>query len=233
MQDPGSQRTNFPFGADIIDHLLIALTDSQTLGSFILSSKFVYHVFQTHRISVLRAVILNHLGPVMPQAMRLLKVMVDIKSYWDGCIAPLPLSKLPKESDFSLDDFSITLREAHMLLVNHNVVQELESLYSWRHKDLRSESSQFTRKESERFQKAMYRLWFVCTMYGRSAPANQVIKGKSRRNEKTLGELRRTHVQCLESFTESQQVRLVETWRFLDSLALWARNAEFPPHKCE
>ncbi|KAF9240238.1 hypothetical protein BU15DRAFT_74153 [Melanogaster broomeanus] len=232
MQDPGSQRTNFPFDADIIDYLLIALTDIHTLESFILSSKFVYHAFQTHRISVLRAVISNHLGPVMPQAMRLLKVMVDIKSYWDGYLAPLPLSMLPKEGgDFSLDDFNITLRETRLLVVNHGVVQELESLYSWRNKDLRSESSHLTQQESERFQKGMYRLWFLCAMYGRSAPANRVTKSKSRPSTTALEELERMQAECLNSFTGSQQGQLIETWWFLEALAVWAANAEFLPRK--
>ncbi|KAF9240240.1 hypothetical protein BU15DRAFT_74155 [Melanogaster broomeanus] len=231
MQEPGSQRTNFPFDADLTDYLLITLTDIQTLESFVLSSKFVYHVFQARRISVLRTVISNHLGPVLPQAVRLLKVMVDIESYWQGWLAPLPLSKLPKESDFSLNDISLTPREARMLVVNHDVVQELESLYSWRKKDLRSESSQLTQQESERFQQGMYRVWFLCAMYGQSAPANRVTKSRSRRSAKTLEKLGRMHAQCLQSFTRSQLEPVLETWRFLRTLANWVSNAEFLTHE--
>jgi hypothetical protein len=135
MQDLRSstgQLGSLPFDADLVDYILTTLSDIHSLENFVLSSKFIYDVFQTRRISVLRAVVSNHLGPVVPQAMRLLKVMVDAKFYWHGWLAPVPLSKLPKEDDFLPDNFTLTVREARILAANHDTVQELESLYSWR-----------------------------------------------------------------------------------------------------
>lgn len=125
---------SFCFDADLTDLILIALSDIHSLESFILSSKFVYNVFSIRRASVLRAVVSNHLGPATPPAMRLLKVMVDVESYWHGWLAPLAVNKLPREEDFLQNDLRIivTIRESHMLAANHDVVQELESLYSWR-----------------------------------------------------------------------------------------------------
>lgn len=127
-------RPNFPFDPDLMDLILTALPDVHSLESFILSSKFVYNVFITRRASVLRAVVSNHLGPATPPAMRLLKVMMDVESYWHGWLAPLAVNKLPREEDFQLNDFGImiTTREANILATNHCVVQDLESLYSWR-----------------------------------------------------------------------------------------------------
>ncbi|KAF9222924.1 hypothetical protein BS17DRAFT_162512 [Gyrodon lividus] len=163
--------------------------------------------------------------------MRLLKVMVDIKSYWHGWLAPVPLSRLPKEDDSLSDDLNITMREARTLAVNHDVVQELESLYSWRNKDPRSASSQLTLQESERFQKAVYRVWFICAMYGRPAPAPRVGKSKPKRLAEILRELGRMQAKCLQSFAPSQLALLLEAWHFLLSLATWASRAEFLPHK--
>ena len=127
---------SFPFDADLTDLILTTLSDIHSLQSFVLSSKFVYNVFDNRRASVLRAVASNHLGPATPSAMRLLKVMMDVDSYWRGWLAPLPVTKLPREEDFqpTRNDLCtiITMREAHMLATNHDVVRELESIYSWR-----------------------------------------------------------------------------------------------------
>ena len=128
------QHLNFPFDADLTDLILTTLSDIHSLQSFVLSSKFVYDVFNNRRASVLRAVVSNHLGPATPSAMRLLKVMMDVNSYWRGWLGPLPVTKLPREEDFQPNDLCtiITVREARMLATNHDVVRELESLYSWR-----------------------------------------------------------------------------------------------------
>ncbi|KAF8125140.1 hypothetical protein EV363DRAFT_1087046, partial [Boletus edulis] len=58
--------------------ILATLSDIQSLESFILSSKFLYNVFNSRRASVLRVVVSNHLGPATPSAVRLLKVMMNV-----------------------------------------------------------------------------------------------------------------------------------------------------------
>ena len=133
MHHPPSS-SSFPFDADLTDLILTTLSDIHTLDSFVLSSKFVYNVFNSRRASVLRAVVSNHLGPATPSAMRILKLTMDIDSYWRGWLAPLPVTKLPREEDFQPNDLCtiVTMREARMLATNHDVVRELESLYSWR-----------------------------------------------------------------------------------------------------
>lgn len=130
LQRCGNPVISFPFDADLTDIILITVADIHTLESFVLSSKFVYNVFNTRRASVLRAVVSNHLGPVIPPAMRLLKVMMNIDAYWHGWLAPLPVARLPKEEDDLVT--IVTMREAHILAANHDVVREFESLYSWR-----------------------------------------------------------------------------------------------------
>jgi hypothetical protein len=125
---------SFPFDADLTDLILTTLSDIRSLESFVLSSKFAYNVFNSRRASVLGAVVSNHLGPATPSAMRFLKLTLDIDSYWHGWLAPLPITKLPREQDFQPNNLCTiaTMREAHMLATNHDVVRELESLYSWR-----------------------------------------------------------------------------------------------------
>ena len=131
---PRSIPVSFPFDSDLTDLILTTLSDVHTLESFVLSSKFVYNVFNTHRASVLRAVVFNYLGPATPPAMRLLKVMIDVDSYWHGWLAPLPVAKLPREDDFRPNGLCtiVTIQEARTLSNNHDIVRELESLYSWR-----------------------------------------------------------------------------------------------------
>ena len=125
---------SFPFDQDLIDFILTALCDIHSLQSFVLSSKFVYNVFNTRRTSILWAVVSNHLGPATQPALRLLKVMVNVNAYWHGWLSPLPVTKLCAEDDFQLYDprVVVTVKEAHKLAANHDVVRELESLYSWR-----------------------------------------------------------------------------------------------------
>lgn len=134
MQHHPDISVSFPFGADLTDLILTTLCDIHSLHSFVLSSKFVYNVFNTRRTSILCAVVSNHLGPATPPAMRLLKVMIDVNAYWHGWLAPLPVTKLPREEDFQPHDprVIVTMREARMLATHHDVVRELESLYSWR-----------------------------------------------------------------------------------------------------
>ena len=125
---------SLPFDLDLIDLILTTLCDIRSLRSFVLSSKFVHNVFRARRASILSAVVSNYLGPATPSAMRLAKVMIDTKSYWHGWLAPLPAPKLPREEEFRPYDpcFIVTTQEANVLATNHDVVLELESVYSWR-----------------------------------------------------------------------------------------------------
>lgn len=128
-------RASFPFDADLTDLILMMLPDIHSLQSFVSCSKFVYNVFDTRRTSVLHAVVSNHLGSATSPAMRLLKVMLNVDSHWHGWLSPLPVSKLPREEEFQPHDrcgVIVTIREAKILAANHEVVQEFESLYSWR-----------------------------------------------------------------------------------------------------
>ncbi|KAF8443298.1 hypothetical protein L210DRAFT_3535426 [Boletus edulis BED1] len=155
---------------------------------------------------------------------------MNVDAYWRGWLAPLPVSKLPKEQDFQPNNV-VTMREAHILAANHKVVQELESLYSWRKKDPRLSSSRLTRCESDRFQAALYRVWFVCALYGRPAPANRVGKSKSKRLREIQRDVNREQAKFLQSFTPSQMTPLLEVWKFMVDLATWAVRAEFFPRK--
>lgn len=97
-----------------------------------------------------------------------------------------------------------------------------------RKKDPRSTSSRLTPLESVRFQTALYRLWFVCALYGRPAPANRGGRRNSIRHQpESLRELAR----ALQSFDLVERVPLFEVWKFVVELATWAVRAEFLPQK--
>jgi hypothetical protein len=102
-----------------------------------------------------------------------------------------------------------------------------------RKKDPRSFSSRLTPHESEGFQTGMYRVWFVCALYGRPAPANRVGKSKSKRLSEIRQDLGRAQAKFLQNFTPSQMVPLLEAWRFMVDLATWTVRAEFLPHKSQ
>lgn len=69
----------------------------------------------------------NHLGSATAPAMQLLKVMLGANSDHIS-LFPLP-DDPPREEDFQLDDawngVSVTMREAHLMAANHDVVQGL------------------------------------------------------------------------------------------------------------
>lgn len=103
----------------------------------------------------------------------------------------------------------------------------------FRKKDPRSRASQLTPDESERFQAALCRVWLVCVLCGRAAPANRIRKSKSKRLLEILRDLGRMQAKFLQSFTPSQMAPLLEAWRFMLDLAMWAIRADFVPRKSQ
>ena len=57
---------------DVIDRLLMVLTDFQSLSSLLQTCKLVYGTFQNHPKSIIRAVAENIIGPALPEAALLL-----------------------------------------------------------------------------------------------------------------------------------------------------------------
>lgn len=80
---------------------------------------------------------------------------------------------------------------------------------------------------------AMYRVWFVCALYGRPAPANRIGKRKSKRLSEARRELSREQAKFLQSFIPLQMAPLLEAWKFILDLATWTVRAELLPHKSQ
>lgn len=121
--------SSLPLDDDIIDRILTFLPSFSTLGATILASKHFHSVFKTHPNSVLRAVAYNIAGPVLPQAMRVVRYpLKQLDSGEDS------LSVQPPESWTESDPISpITADEAQRLAENAAVVASLEDLFSSRH----------------------------------------------------------------------------------------------------
>ena len=115
---------------DIIDTIFTSIPGLATLLSLTLVSKDIRAVFETRPSSIICAVVSNQLGPVLPQALRLVRsVNRKPKIRW-RCLA----QDVPKEHDVIKDP--ITRQEAIALARNTSVVERLEALYSIRYDSL-------------------------------------------------------------------------------------------------
>lgn len=122
--DDRRSRPNFPLDADTTDYILTLLPNISDLRSFILTSKFIYRVFQARNDSIVHAVVSNQIGDVLPQALRLSRCENDSLRQRDA-------KELPKEGTMSLQP--INHNEVETLVRNYKVVQALEDHFSWRY----------------------------------------------------------------------------------------------------
>lgn len=113
----------FPLNTDATAHLLSISPTFATLLPLILTSKFVYGVFRARRETIVHAVASNHLGAVLPQALRLARCE-------DARLLQRNVEDLPKEEDIYARE--ITTSQARIMVRNAQTVQELEDYYSFR-----------------------------------------------------------------------------------------------------
>lgn len=119
-----------PLDDDIIDRILTFLPNFSALGAAVLASKHFHTVFRTHPTSVFRAVAYNVTGPVLPQAMRVVRYSPKyILSEQDSLSTPPPPTPWAETDSIS----PITGTEARKLTENAAVVAALEDLFSSRH----------------------------------------------------------------------------------------------------
>ncbi|KIJ64403.1 hypothetical protein HYDPIDRAFT_111714 [Hydnomerulius pinastri MD-312] len=202
----------FPFNADLTDNLLTTLPDFQSLENFVLSSKFVYDVFQYRSSSIFRAVARNQIGSALPQALRLMKCIT-------GKLGLRPVEELFQEADFA-PQYNVSPAEARMLADNASVVKALEDVFSWRGKDPRSKSNRLSDAESLRFQQSMYRFWLLSASYGPLAFENQSGDQESVRENIWSSIAKETLF--LQSFGPLELIGIGEVHSFLHDVAQWA-----------
>lgn len=83
------------------------------MQAFILSSKFVYSIFQCRKTSILGPVAHNQFGPNLPQAMWLVRYLGGTHFSGFG------------------QDFTITRAQIRILRHHASIVRALEDIYSW------------------------------------------------------------------------------------------------------
>ncbi|KZT06333.1 uncharacterized protein LAESUDRAFT_812919 [Laetiporus sulphureus 93-53] len=166
---------------DLVDKILVSLTDFKSLAATILTSKHVYDVFQTRPKSIVAAVACNVVGhaDVLPAAVRMVRAYQDSND---------PESDEDTDEDDDYDEeeneerpedeqcgppppeddvmrMSLTRTQAESLVDHAPILQELENFFSWMHKDRMSSASMLAEDESVSFRRAMYRLWLYRKLF--------------------------------------------------------------------
>ncbi|TFK76634.1 hypothetical protein BDN72DRAFT_829768 [Pluteus cervinus] len=113
----------------------------------------------TPQLLLLRAVADNQIGPALPQALALAHCQ-------SSKLIKMDLDDIPGEDTILRQ--AINHEEAYILGENAKVVLEWERLFSVEEK-LNHETSQLTRIESHKFQRALYRLMILSWSYGANA----------------------------------------------------------------
>ncbi|KAJ7274243.1 hypothetical protein C8J57DRAFT_1315006 [Mycena rebaudengoi] len=145
-----------PLDDDVIDRLLTFSPDFEALQATILASKSIYSVFRTHPNSIVKAVAYNLVGPALLTALSVVRYQPPVTD---------DLWFFGQADEEPTDVGIITIEEARKLSKNAVVVNTLQDLFSFRHKDQTSESSKLSPEESLRFKRAMYRLMLYTLVF--------------------------------------------------------------------
>ncbi|KAJ7078676.1 hypothetical protein C8R44DRAFT_582257, partial [Mycena epipterygia] len=134
---------------DIIDRVLTFLSDFETLQAAILCSNRCTP-FSPHPHSIVEAVAFNLIGPALLSAMNVIRnnsPVATVDDWW------------PTEVDV------LTPEDMRKLSKNAVVVNTFQDIFSFRHKDRRSESSKLNPEESLRFTRALYRIMLFAKVF--------------------------------------------------------------------
>ncbi|KAF8180675.1 hypothetical protein K438DRAFT_1841649 [Mycena galopus ATCC 62051] len=156
--------TSLPFDDDLVHLIMTFCTSFDALENIALVSKTFYRVYQTHPKSIAYAVAANVVGPALPQALRVIRYPYPADRKARDEQGEEPLAKACPEGDM-IAASGITVKEEHTLYDNMDTVQTLEDIYSLSQKDRTSNTSVLTPAESHRFQRAVYRIMFYCTLF--------------------------------------------------------------------
>ncbi|THV02975.1 hypothetical protein K435DRAFT_836045 [Dendrothele bispora CBS 962.96] len=152
---------------DIIDRILMFSPSFSTFQSAILTSRSFYCVYKAHPRSIVQAVACNVTGSsdLVPEALRVARYG-DSKDELNDTRESHGVRGVSIEKVDS-DEMFITPRIAQRLTINAEVVNQLEDLFSLRHKNRHFKTSQLTPTESFRFRQAMYRVMLYCNVFHR------------------------------------------------------------------
>ena len=118
--------SHFVLDDDIVDRLLRFSQDFASLRAFALSCRTVYDVYRAHPKSITRAVAYGVVGPMLPQALQV------IRNQWsDGPSIDDSIHVPPVDATTV-----IARHELDALEHNQDVVRQLEDMFSLRYRDL-------------------------------------------------------------------------------------------------
>lgn len=115
------------FPLDICDHILTLLSDFSSLQNAVLSSKQLHEAWSSRKLSLMRAVVFNQVGPAIPFAVALVRAK--------NMLGDTPLQDILKglnnpDPESELWTVNVTPAEAKILEGVSCVVRRLESFFS-------------------------------------------------------------------------------------------------------
>ncbi|KAF8179332.1 hypothetical protein K438DRAFT_1254882 [Mycena galopus ATCC 62051] len=156
------RQTNVPpLGDDIVGLIMTLCPTFDTLQSTALVSKAFHGVFESHQKSITWAVAYNVVGPALPQAVRVARYPYLDRNRIERRDPDLMALICPEESGATV----ITTQHTLKLVENARVIRDFENIYSLTQKDRRSRTSVLTPAESQRFQRAAYRIMLYCNIF--------------------------------------------------------------------
>ncbi|KAF8073538.1 hypothetical protein FPV67DRAFT_751678 [Lyophyllum atratum] len=210
---------SLPLDDDIIERILTFLPNFPTLLATISSSRSFYNLFKNHPNSILRAVAYNLTGPALPQAIRVLRYS-DLNNDAETDSSEPPPPRAWQESD---PVSPITNEECQDLARNAEVVNALEDLFSWRHKDRTSRTSVLDSMESWRFRRAVYRAMLFSKAFPLSDYEDMADEPA---DPDELEELRLRRKNLLQELSDSELRALHSVSLFLKDVARWPAEAQ-------
>ncbi|KAJ7726326.1 hypothetical protein DFH07DRAFT_852854 [Mycena maculata] len=172
--------------------ILSASPDFGTLNSATGICKAWHGVFETHPKTIILSVARNVVGPALKHAVRFIRYpypeknenewgadedggdedgensedTVDSENEDEGPKKQAKKSGAKSAATPESDDIGeLSSEERGKLQNNAEIVHKLESIFSLRHKDRTSTTSQLTVRESHRFARAMYRIMLYCELF--------------------------------------------------------------------
>ncbi|KAL0061801.1 hypothetical protein AAF712_011318 [Marasmius tenuissimus] len=199
---------------DILNHILTFLPDFYSLKATILSTKTFYDVYKAHPNSIRRAVAENVVGPALPEALRFVRHR-DPKD-------------LETEDEVEADESApIMEEEIPELVENARMFRVLEDVFSLRHKNRESKTSQLTYDESLRFQRAIYRLaLFTKVFYGPNLSGEFNSAEDEEESEKLQDKKRKEQIEFLRPFSVLELRQIFSASVLLAEVVRWAEAGD-------
>ncbi|KAJ7867971.1 hypothetical protein B0H13DRAFT_2064834 [Mycena leptocephala] len=197
--------SSHPLDDDIVDRIFLFLPDFETLQAAILGSKSMYSVFSAHPHSIVKAIAFNLVGPALLSAINVLRCQPPDDPWTFG-------HALPEPTEVGV----ITPEDTRKLSRNALVVNTFQDIFSSRHKDRSSDSSQLSPVEALRFTRAMYRIMLFADVF----PGKCTIYIDDEDTEQEA-EIRAARKDFFAMFPTQELYEIYTVDNFIESLGTW------------